>query len=88
MSEPRWHTTLVSGIPFTVERRFTPLRLLGQGAYGIVCAADNVESGEHVAIKKMANIVDAARSSLLEGKRALRELLLLRRKHEPLEPTL
>jgi serine/threonine protein kinase len=46
---------------------------LGQGAYGIVCAATNNQTGEGVAIKKITNVF----SKKILAKRALRELKLL-----------
>lgn len=73
------HRVTVCGIPFTVERRFTPTRLLGQGAYGAVCGARLKDGSMHeeVAIKRIAGVL-ATSGSLLEGKRALREIMLLR----------
>jgi serine/threonine protein kinase len=70
-------TVTCKGIPFTVLRRFTPLRLLGQGAYGVVCAARVDGSREEVAIKKMQGALRET-TNVVEGKRALRELMLLR----------
>jgi mitogen-activated protein kinase 7 len=60
---------------FTIDRRFQVTKELGQGAYGIVCAARYTESNQAVgvAIKKVTNIF----SKKILAKRALRELKLL-----------
>ncbi|KAL8404221.1 hypothetical protein RB594_009179 [Gaeumannomyces avenae] len=50
---------------FVVDERYTVTKELGQGAYGIVCAAVNNQTSEGVAIKKIL------------AKRALREIKLL-----------
>ncbi|MED6156487.1 Mitogen-activated protein kinase mmk2 [Stylosanthes scabra] len=51
-----------------------PIRPIGRGAYGFVCAAVNSDTREEVAIKKIADAFD----SLTNAKRTLREILLLR----------
>ncbi|RYR10485.1 hypothetical protein Ahy_B05g078920 isoform D [Arachis hypogaea] len=51
-----------------------PIRPIGRGAYGLVCAAVDSETREEVAIKKIADAFD----SLTNAKRTLREILLLR----------
>ncbi|KAI9003682.1 kinase-like domain-containing protein [Gaertneriomyces semiglobifer] len=57
-----------------MERKYKLIRELGQGAYGIVCAAQNLETGTEVAIKKVQKVFE---KSIL-AKRALREIKLLR----------
>ncbi|CAA6661154.1 unnamed protein product [Spirodela intermedia] len=47
---------------------------IGKGAYGLVCSALNSETGEQVAIKKIANAFD----NKIDAKRTLREIKLLR----------
>merc|ERR1712060_493973 len=55
--------------------------MMGGGAYGVVCAALNKETGKKVAIKKIPNAFD----DLIDAKRILREIKLLRFfKHEHL----
>ena len=73
-----WRATNLHGLRFVVEERYRPLRTLGCGAYGFVCAASVAGATEQVAIKKMAGIFDEKAGRLGEAKRALRELLLLR----------
>lgn len=58
---------------FVVDERYNVTKELGQGAYGIVCAATNVHTGEGVAIKKVTNVF----SKKILAKRALREIKLL-----------
>ncbi|RMZ85330.1 hypothetical protein DV737_g786, partial [Chaetothyriales sp. CBS 132003] len=58
---------------FIVDDRYTVTKELGQGAYGIVCAATNTQTGEGVAIKKVTNVF----SKKILAKRALREIKLL-----------
>lgn len=59
---------------FEVSAKYVPpLRPIGRGAYGIVCAAVNSETGEEVAIKKVGNAFD----NRIDGKRTLREIKLL-----------
>ncbi|XP_010556563.1 PREDICTED: mitogen-activated protein kinase 4 [Tarenaya hassleriana] len=65
----------VYGNLFEVSRKYVPpLRPIGRGAYGIVCAALNSETGEEVAIKKIGNAFD----NIIDAKRTLREIKLLR----------
>ncbi|KAK9457453.1 kinase-like domain-containing protein [Dipodascopsis uninucleata] len=65
----------VLGQDFTIDRRFHVTKELGQGAYGLVCAAKYTDSAQPVgvAIKKVTNIF----SKKILAKRALRELKLL-----------
>ncbi|GKU96785.1 hypothetical protein SLEP1_g9979 [Rubroshorea leprosula] len=65
----------VYGNLFEVSRKYVPpIRPVGRGAYGIVCAAVNSETGEEVAIKKIGNAFD----NRIDAKRTLREIKLLR----------
>lgn len=58
---------------FIVDERYNVTKEIGQGAYGIVCAAQNVQTQEGVAIKKLTNVF----SKKILAKRALREIKLL-----------
>lgn len=64
---PKWEQNFLGG-------RYQLIRELGQGAYGVVCAAKSVETGQDVAIKKVLKVFE---KSIL-AKRALREIKLLR----------
>jgi len=57
-----------------IDQKYTFVRELGQGAYGVVCAARSVATGEDVAVKKVTKVFEKT----LLTKRALRELKLLR----------
>lgn len=65
---------LVCGTRFDIDRKYRLIKPIGHGAYGVVCSAENVESKEKVAIKKITK----AFRNLIETKRTLREVKLLR----------
>jgi len=72
---------MVHGTKFEVLKRYQVLEPVGQGAYGIVCAAQDDENGEHIAIKKIENVFE----HITFIKRTLRELRILRHlRHENL----
>ncbi|CAI0540987.1 unnamed protein product [Linum tenue] len=61
----------IFGNIFEVTAKYKPpIMPIGKGAYGIVCSALNSETGEHVAIKKIANAFD----NKIDAKRTLREI--------------
>ncbi|KAL4393047.1 hypothetical protein AHAS_Ahas02G0012900 [Arachis hypogaea] len=65
----------IYGNLFEVSTKYVPpIRPVGRGAYGIVCAAVNAETREEVAIKKVGNAFD----NRIDAKRTLREIKLLR----------
>ncbi|CAA7403747.1 unnamed protein product [Spirodela intermedia] len=69
----------ICGNLFEVSNKYVPIRPVGRGAYGIVCAAINSETREEVAIKKIGNAFD----NRIDAKRTLREIkLLLHMDHE------
>ena len=70
----RVHKFEVSKTKFEVDRRYKLIRPVGQGAYGIVIAADDTANEEEVAIKKVTNAFE----DLVDAKRILREIKLLR----------
>jgi len=70
----KFHSFLVNACKFTVDSKYSPVKLLGQGAYGMVCSAeDKSRDNTKVAIKKIARMYD----DLVDAKRILRELKLL-----------
>jgi len=76
--EPQNHF-LIGSTKFTVHKKYRLLRAIGHGAYGFVCSAENTETGEYVAIKKITNLFN----NPIETKRAIREVQLLRKlRHE------
>ncbi|CAG8546755.1 4949_t:CDS:10 [Acaulospora colombiana] len=67
------HSFPVLNQQFLVDEKYQFIRELGQGAYGVVCAARNILTGEGVAIKKVTNVFNKT----ILTKRALREVKLL-----------
>lgn len=59
---------------FEIDERYTPIKAVGKGAYGVVCSAKNAATGEKVAIKKITNAFE----NLVDARRTLREMKLLR----------
>ena len=68
---------MVLGTRFDIDARYSILDSVGQGAYGIVCAARDDKEDSLVAIKKMEKIFEHATFT----KRTLRELIILREMH-------
>ena len=56
-----------------VDVRHKNLKMIGAGAYGLVCKATDTVTGEEVAIKKVRDVF----TDLVDAKRILRELKLL-----------
>eukprot|EP00727_Mastigamoeba_balamuthi_P008893 m51a1_g4626 putative cmgc mapk protein kinase (399) ;mRNA; r:315209-316954 len=67
---------LICGSNFDLDNKYTPIKAIGTGAYGIVCSArlDTVEGPKNVAIKKITN----AFVNVEDAKRLLREIKLLK----------
>jgi len=77
--KPKYKTYILSDAVFEVECRYDIKEIVGHGAYGVVCSARDMKTGQLVAAKKIENIFE--HRSL--AKRTLRELKLLRYfKHE------
>ncbi|KAF1802762.1 kinase-like domain-containing protein [Mucor lusitanicus] len=68
-----YHALSCFGQTFQVAEKYELVKLIGQGAYGIVCAAVNTRNGEKCAIKKVNKLFERP----ILTKRALRELKLL-----------
>ena len=49
---------VVKGTTFDVDERYEVKKGVGQGAYGLICAAKDTRGGEQVAIKKISNAFD------------------------------
>ena len=43
----------MKGTTFSVYDKFEYIKLIGQGAYGVVCAANNKQNNTKIAIKKV-----------------------------------
>lgn len=64
---------------FVLDSRYQPIKAIGKGAYGVVCSAQDQVTHKKVAIKKITNAFE----NIIDAKRTLRELVLLRcLKHE------
>jgi len=64
----------VYGTEFFVENQYRLRKALGRGAYGIVCSARHVKTGEKVAIKRIHPMAEQT----YDAKHTLREIRLLR----------
>ncbi|EPY40614.1 map kinase 3 [Angomonas deanei] len=64
----------VSGTSFEVPSKYTLLKILGMGAYGIACSCVDNETGEKVSIKKCRDVF----RDIEDGKRVLREIDMMR----------
>jgi len=74
------HSFLVNACKFIVDTKYSPLKPLGTGAYGVVCSAvDRSRNNKKIAIKKIPNAFD----DLVDAKRILREVKLLRHFKHP-----
>ncbi|KAK2949722.1 putative Mitogen-activated protein kinase [Blattamonas nauphoetae] len=68
---------------FALPERYQAIKVLGKGAYGVVLAADDTQTGERVAIKRIPN----AFASRTEGKRTLRDIRIVSQlNHENIIP--
>ncbi len=67
------HSFVAAGTTFTVTKRYEYIKVIGQGAYGVVCAAHDRIKNRKVAIKKVPN----AFADLIDAKRIVREIKLL-----------
>ena len=69
------HSFMVNNCKFVIDNFYQPLKPLGRGAYGVVCSAiDKSHHDKKVAIKK----IQGAFEDVIDGKRILREVKLLR----------
>jgi len=75
---PHLTPSLTPPSPPKISNKYTPLRVIGRGAYGVVVSAVNA-GGERVAIKRVGGVFE----NVIDAKRTLREIQLLRHlKHE------
>ena len=74
-SEP----AVINGTVFDITTKYRPLKVIGQGAFGVVLSAMSLKTGEYVAIKKIQN----AFSDLVDAKRFLREVQLMKHLRHP-----
>lgn len=73
------HSFTAAGTTFVVPKRYEYIKVIGQGAYGVVCSAFDRLKNRKVAIKKVPN----AFADLIDAKRIVREIQILKfYKHE------
>ncbi len=68
------HEVKVHNQIFEIDKRYSNLELIGRGAYGAVCSANDGVHKQKVAIKKIGNVFE----DVTKAKRILREIKLLR----------
>jgi mitogen-activated protein kinase 1/3 len=68
-----YHAFMVNGVRFVIDNRYTPIRPLGTGAYGCVCAAKDKKLNRSVAIKRVQGAFD----DQVDAKRIIREIKIL-----------
>lgn len=71
---PGYHVFSASGTKFETPKKYTFVKPIGTGAYGVVIAVRDSEKDTKVAIKKIPHAFD----DLVDAKRILREIKLLR----------
>lgn len=72
-SIPQKTTFSAKGTEFRVDPRYSLIKPLGLGAYGVVCSANDSKENRKVAIKKVAAVFD----DQTDAKRIIREIRLL-----------
>ncbi|KAF1313731.1 Cmgc/mapk protein kinase, partial [Globisporangium splendens] len=70
---PDTYSFVVSGTTFQIDLKYKFLKPIGHGAYGVVISAENSESKDKVAIKKISKAFE----DIVDAKRILREIKLL-----------
>jgi serine/threonine protein kinase len=64
----------IASTTFTIDRKYSTLKVIGKGSYGVVCSALDMSKNKKVAIKK---ITPMARDCI-DAKHTLREIRLMR----------
>lgn len=70
----------IASTTFTIDRKYTELKAIGKGSYGVVCKALDSSLNQQVAIKKITPMA----KHVEDAKHVLREIRLMRHmgKHE------
>ena len=69
-----WRKHKLGGHDMHLPTRFAPERIVGQGTYGVVCAAKDLRTGQRVAVKR----IKPASGDAWDARHTLREVRLLR----------
>ena len=76
---PPKETFDAQGTTFRIDARFSFIKVLGLGAYGVVCAAKDEQNNTKVAVKKVAGVFE----DLTDAKRIIREVRLMHALRHP-----
>lgn len=74
ISSPKFHTLSVHGQAFRLTREYKLIKKIGEGAFGCVIAAEDKETKDKVAIKKITPVAD----EIFNARRTLREIMIMR----------
>ena len=69
-----WRKHKLGGHDMHLPTRFAPERIVGQGTYGVVCAAKDLRTGQRVAVKR----IKPASGDAWDARHTLREVRLMR----------
>ncbi|RAW28215.1 Extracellular signal-regulated kinase 1 [Phytophthora cactorum] len=72
-ARPGTYSFVVAGTNFQIDDKYKFVKVIGRGAYGVVVSAENTETNEKVAVKKISRAFE----DLVDAKRILREIKLL-----------
>lgn len=72
-ARPGTYSFVVAGTNFQIDKKYKLVKVIGRGAYGVVVSAENTETKEKVAVKKISRAFE----DLVDAKRILREIKLL-----------
>ncbi|KAI9921737.1 hypothetical protein PsorP6_000132 [Peronosclerospora sorghi] len=67
------YSFIVAGTNFQIDSKYKFIKVIGRGAYGVVISAEDTETKEKVAVKKISRAFE----DLVDAKRILREIKLL-----------
>ena len=68
----------VGSTPFEVDAHYEPMKRVGKGAYGVVCAARDLRSGEEGGVRCAIKKIKRAFDNIMDARRTLREIRILR----------
>lgn len=70
----------IASTTFTIDKKYSDLKAIGKGSYGVVCSALDGSTGKRIAIKKITPMA----KHITDAKHVLREIRLMRHmgKHE------
>ena len=66
--------TKIDKTTFTIDERYSDLKVIGSGSYGVVCSALDINTGIRYAVKKITPMAQHS----VDAKHVLREIRLMR----------